>query len=342
MRRLALWLLAVVLCVPVWGQTEKSRLLIQAFGDVNLGRAVGQELLKGNVDYPFEYVRGLLQQADMVFVNLESQLSEQGGETQHPKDNYVFCGPPVGAQTLKRAGVTIVSTANNHAYDYRMKGLQETIQCLRQEGIRYVGTSEDSVSWFPPVVVERNGIRLGFVAYTEFVNIAGPWKGRISTFDRSRARREIDSARHVADIVIASYHGGSEYTDEPQKLTQAQMRFLADAGADIVLGHHAHVPQGIEERNGRLIFYSLGNFVFYQPQRIWTQTGIGVEIVVARSNGKVSIQDVRIIPVRAGKQPTLILSEAERTALWERLQRLSNVTIDQQESSLVIRCTPNP
>jgi poly-gamma-glutamate synthesis protein (capsule biosynthesis protein) len=104
-----------------------------------------------------------------------------------------------------------------------------------------------------------------------------------------------------------------------------------------VLGHHAHVPQGIEERNGRLIFYSLGNFVFYQPQRIWTQTGFGVEIVVARSNGTVKIQHVHILPVRASRQPTLILSQAEREALRERLQRLSNVTIDQQDSAFVIR-----
>lgn len=341
MRRLALWLVVAFLSIPVRGQTEEPRLLFRAFGDVNLGRAVGQELLKGNLEYPFEHVRALLRQTDIVFVNLESHLSEQGGETQHPKDNYVFCGPPVGAESLRRAGVTIVSTANNHAYDYRMKGLRETIQFLRQEGVQYVGTSEDSVSLFPPVVLERNGIRLGFVAYTEFVNIAGPWKGRIATFDRSRAQREIDSARRDADLVIASYHGGSEYTDEPQKYTQARMRDLADAGADIVLGHHAHVPQGIEERNGRLIFYSLGNFVFYQPQRIWTQTGIGVEIVVARGGGKVGIYDVRILPVRAGKQPTFVLSEAERSALYERLQRLSNVTIDQQESFFVIRRTPH-
>jgi poly-gamma-glutamate synthesis protein (capsule biosynthesis protein) len=337
MQRIAAWLVGVLLNVSVYGQTEAPVLLIRAFGDVNLGRAVGQELLKGNVDYPFAEVREWLQQADIVFVNLESQLTDQGGETQHPKDQYVFCGPPVGAQSLKRAGITIVSTANNHAYDYRMKGLRETIRSLQEEGVQYVGTSADSVSLFPPVVVQRNGMRVGFVAYTEFVNIAGSWKGRISTFDRNRVKREMDSARQVSDLVIASYHGGSEYTDEPQELTRAQMRFLADAGADVVLGHHAHVPQGIEERNGRLILYSLGNFVFSQPQHLWTQTGLGVELVVARSHERVTLREVRLHPVRAGRQPTLILSHAERAALRERLQRLSNVTIDQQDSFFVIR-----
>ncbi len=117
-----------------------------------------------------------------------------------------------------------------------MKGLRETIRPLQEEGVQYAKTSADSVSFFSPVVVQRNGMWVEFVVHTEFVNIAGSWKGRISTFDRNRVKREMDSARQVADLVIARYHGGSEYTDEPQEHTRAPMRFLADAGAVLCWG----------------------------------------------------------------------------------------------------------
>ncbi|MGH2569473.1 MAG: CapA family protein [Bacteroidota bacterium] len=314
-----------------------ARLLFRAFGDVNLGRAVGQELLKGNVDYPFEHVRDFLHEADLVFVNLESQLTDQGGETQHPKDHFVFCGPPSGASSLKRANILVVSTANNHAYDYGKRALRETITSLGREGITVVGTTHDSLSLSPPVVVVKNGIRLGFVAYTEFVNSNGKWQGWISTFDRKRAKREIDSLRKVADVVVASYHGGKEYDDEPQKFTLAQLRFLSDAGAHIVLGHHPHVPQGVEVRDDKLIFYSLGNFVFYQPQRYWTQIGLAVDILFEKRDNAVSIHSTRLIPVRAGKQPTFTVNTPERTLLFERLQRLSNVTIDQQDNFFLLQ-----
>lgn len=322
------------------GSGQRSQCVFRAFGDVNLGRSVGQELLKGNIKFPFEHAQDAFQSADGVFVNLESTLTDQGGETQNPKDVFIFCGPPQGAASLKLARVAIVSTANNHAYDYGMKGLQETMESLEKERVAYVGTSKEPLERSIPQVLTYNGIRLAFLAYTEFVNGRGAWKGRISLFEKKRAKAEIDSARSIADIVLVSYHGGSEYTDEPSKFTLAQLRFLADAGADVVLGHHPHVPQGIEERGGRLIFYSLGNFVFHQPQRIWTQTGIGAEFLFHKSDGKARISSVRIIPVRTGKQPSLTVSDAESTALLERLQRLSNVHLYRKDSSIYLQ-VPN-
>ena len=101
-----------------------------ALGDVNLGRKVGQEILKGNKDYPFEKFGEVLARADVVFANLECPVTDQNGETQSPKSNVIFCAPPDAAATLRRAGVTVVSTANNHAFDYGLKGLRETVKFL--------------------------------------------------------------------------------------------------------------------------------------------------------------------------------------------------------------------
>ncbi|MCI0708290.1 MAG: CapA family protein [Ignavibacteriae bacterium] len=316
---------------------KEGQLVFRAFGDVNLGRAVGKELLKGNLNYPFASLSGFADGADVVFINLESQLTDQGGETQDPRDVFIFCGPPEGATSLRNAGVTVASTANNHAYDYGMRALEETIDNLLGVGIRAVGTSKDSTGLFQPVFIEKDGIRIAIVAYTEFVNRKGPWRGRISLFEKKRAQVEIKRARQFSDIVIASYHGGSEYTDEPSKLALSQMRYLAEIGADVVVGHHSHVPQGIEYRQGKYIFYSLGNFVFYQPQHFWTQFGLGVELKFQKKGETVVVSSIKMIPIRAGKQPTFSLSKEERSKIHERLQKLSNVTIQQLDSAFTVQ-----
>lgn len=307
------------------------------FGDVNLGRTVGQELLKGNLDFPFKLVNDTLAKADIVFVNLESQLSDQGRETQHPQYNLIFCGPPSGAKTLKQAGISVVSTANNHAYDYGMKGLRETIGNLKSEGIYFTGTSEDSVSSFSPAIVERNGVRIGFLAYTQFVNLKGKWKEKISLYDFERAQREIADIRTKVDFVIASYHGGVEYVDKPNEATLRQLQGLADAGADIVVGHHPHYPQGVEQYSNKLVFYSLGNFVFSQPQYELTQKAFGVELVIKKQVDKVVLASVRLIPLTAGLQPSFVVADDEKKAIVARIQKLSNIQITETNGSYFIQ-----
>lgn len=315
-----------------------SRLTLLLFGDVNLGRSLGQELIEGKIDYPFARMRELFRSVDGVFVNLESQLTDQNGETESPHSNYVFCAPPVGAKALKRGGVTLVSTANNHAFDYTLKGLQETIRYLVAERITFVGTSYDSVRRFPPVVLTKRGIRIGFLAYTQIVNAAGPWEGRISVFDSLRARKDIGLLRPNTDYVIVSFHGGQEYADKPNEKTLRQMRSLINAGADVVVGHHPHVPQGIEEYQGKLIFYSLGNFVFNQAQE-WAKRSFGVGITFRRLDKTVGIESVRLIPIRAYKQPAMDLPDDDRRKLIDRLQSLSNMTIIVQRDTILVTST---
>jgi poly-gamma-glutamate synthesis protein (capsule biosynthesis protein) len=314
-----------------------TTITVLAFGDVNLGRSVGQELLRGRFEYPFKLVKQRLEAADVVFVNLESPLSDQGGETQHPKDNLIFCGPPEGARSLKWAGVTVVSTANNHAFDYGLKGLKETIDFLEDQRIAFVGTSRSEEEVFAPRVIEHNGIRLAVLAYTQFVNQQGEWKGRISLYDELRARKEIDLARRQAEFVIISFHGGREYVDLPPEATLRQMRWFIDAGADAVWGHHPHVPQGIELYKGKLLFYSLGNFVFYQPQHEWTQRSFGVKMAFGKSSGRVMVRSVQILPIRAGKQPEFLERGEEADIIVERIRALSNVPLVAENGGYFVR-----
>jgi len=312
-----------------------SKLTLLLFGDVNLGRKLGQELLKGNVDYPLSRMSPILRSADAVFVNLESPITDQNGETESPTSNFIFCAPPAAAVALRKGGVTIVSTANNHAFDYSVRGLVETIQNLDKEWIRHVGTSIDSVRHIRPVVLRRHGIRVGFLAYTQFINAAGPWQGRIAVFDSLLARRDIQLLKRKTDLVIVSFHGGTEYAQEPDAKTRRQMQSLVNAGADIVIGHHPHVPQGIDILNGKLIFYSLGNFIFNQSTD-WAKRSFGVEVKVVKHHRATVVAGIRLIPIRAYKQPSADLTRSEIVALTDRLQKLSTASIVSQNDSLFV------
>jgi len=312
-----------------------SSVTILIFGDVNLGRQLGQELLKGNLKYPFDRMQTLLRSADCVFANLESPISDQHGETESPRSNYVFCAPPVAARVLRQGGVTIVSTANNHALDYSLDGLRETVQDLDTEGVLHVGTSADSVARIAPTVVRRDGIRVGFLAYTQFVNAAGPWKGRLAIFDSIGAGKDIRRLKRKADIVVVSFHGGTEYSDKPDDRTQRQLECLVRAGADIVVCHHPHVPQGIDTVHGSIIFYSLGNFVFNQTTP-WAKRSFGVELKMKKKGNAAFLSSVRLIPFRAYKQPATDLTPSDVDSLVSRVRALSNVSIVTRNDSIFV------
>ncbi len=302
------------------------RVSLLAFGDVNLGRRVGQALLRGDTLYPFRNMLETFSSADLVFVNLESQLSDQHGETQHPKNNLIFTGPPEGGASLKRAGVTIVSTANNHAFDYGERALKETIANLDSSDIWHVGTGLDSTRLYEPLVKTVSGIRFAFFAVTSVMNSGGGrWRRSIATADSAKLYPAVRSVRDSVDIVVVSYHGDREYTDTP---TRRQRRFfvgLAEAGADIVIGHHSHTLQGVELYRGHWLVYSLGNFVFAQPQRHWTQKSAGIRWTFQRAGAKTFVSGVEAVPVAAGFQPAVLTDTTGRREVLDRLQSLSNI-----------------
>jgi len=267
----------------------------------------------------------------MVFANLECPVTDQHGETQSPKSNVIFCGPPQAAASLKRAHISAVATANNHASDYGTKGIRETIEFLHADSIQFVGTVKDSGGEYAPVILERAGIRIGIVAFTQFLNIRKVGVGMVSLFDSAAARTAIETLKTRVDFVFASYHGGDEYKDVPGENALHQMHLLAEFGTDVVLGHHPHVPEGIEVYQHCLIFHSFGNAVFYQPQLHWTQRSFAALFQFQNRNGRKEITSIELIPFRPGYQPALNLRDDERTELMDRIRSLSSVTITHSE-----------
>jgi poly-gamma-glutamate synthesis protein (capsule biosynthesis protein) len=302
-------------------QASRPELTIIAVGDVNLGRAVGRRIHAGQVDEPFADVREVISEADIAFANLESQLSNQNGRTEG-SSNLVFTGPPAGADALARAGFDVVSTANNHAWDFGDRALRETIENLDRVGVAHAGTGHDLEQAYAPAIVERKGWKVAFIAVTTIFNTEfdeSPAKNHVAWGVMDRVAASIAAARAAgAHLVLVSHHAGVEYTDAPTPESVSFGRACIDAGADAVIGHHPHVVQGVEIYRGKPLFYSLGNFLFKQNDP-WTDLGLAVRLV-ARDGAKTL--DIEYLPVGVSLKPRF-LHESAGSALMERVKRLS-------------------
>lgn len=261
------------------GSAENTLTLI-AGGDVSFGRMIGQMLIRDpNKDF-FTSIQPLLRGADIRFCNLESQLSDQGGQTVSPLNNLVFTGPPQGADALARAGFTLVSTANNHAWDYGKKALFETMDHLKRVNVRYVGTGRDRDEAYAPVLLSHAGLKLAMLAVTDIWNQGTLWthpaKDYVAGADKFAIASAVRALREdqSIDFIVVSYHGLAEYMNEPLQRTKDFAQAVIDAGADLVIGHHPHVVNGISWYRGKPILYSLGNLLMRMSNKsAWTEMG---------------------------------------------------------------------
>jgi poly-gamma-glutamate capsule biosynthesis protein CapA/YwtB (metallophosphatase superfamily) len=265
---------ALVAAVP-----EKRPVVLVAGGDVNFGLECGQAILADPKYDPFAFVAPLWKSADFRFVNLESQLSDQNGETQSPRNRVIFTGPPGGAGVLASAGIDVVTTANNHAWDYGKAAFLETLDHLKAAGVQNVGTGRTLEEAHAPVVLEANGIKIAIFAVTHIWN-QGPIEehaGRkhVAWAKWTAMQHRVARVRRDVDFVLLAYHGGGEYIDVPLGMTRRFVKAAMKAGVDAIIGHHPHVPQGVGWFSDRPVFYSLGNFVFAgHAHRTWTNYGM--------------------------------------------------------------------
>jgi poly-gamma-glutamate synthesis protein (capsule biosynthesis protein) len=259
---------SALLAAPLQGDgpqaDERERTLLFA-GDIMLSRGVGARMAaKGDWTHPFHQVAETLRSADLTFGNLECPISDAGRERGHL---YSFRADPRALEGLLFAGFDVVSLANNHAYDWGPEALLDTIERLGDAGIRAAGAGSNDREAHYPVVVDLDGVRVAFLAYVSIepkVAAAGPEKPGVAWLNPERVLSDIRFARQLADIVVVSPHWGIEYAPKPEPWQVELARRMIDAGADLVVGHHPHVVQPVEEYAGGWIAYSLGNFVFDQ------------------------------------------------------------------------------
>jgi len=269
----------------------RTRLLLG--GDIMLCRYIG-ELARRNHDpaFPFRPIAALLASADITFANLESPFSDQGRPVTA---GMVFKAEPEMVEGLKLAGIDVVSTANNHARDRGVYGIEYTLRLLAANGIAAVGTGTDAAQAHAGAVIVRNGLRFGFLAYAQDPNNGNftDTEPRVAAMDLATLRNDVAALRARADVVVVSMHGGVEYWTKPHPIQQAFARAAVEAGARIVVGHHPHVIQPWERIGNAVVFYSLGNLVFDQYERTATRRGLLAEVLMSGNE----IAGVNTIPV---------------------------------------------
>ena len=209
--------------------------------------------------------------ADLTIANLETPLVETLPPYSPVTSKYRFGAAPSALPLLTQAGIGAVSIANNHAADLKEAGLVQTPRLLRQAGITPLGEARVPAAGSPFVVqtLQVRGLRLGIVAATTQQNVplpARPQTPRLPVCDTALLPAHIGpllrQARADHDVLIVLVHWGTQFTDVPSFTQRRVAHALVDAGADLVIGHHPHVLQGIERYRRGLIAYSLGNFLF--------------------------------------------------------------------------------
>ncbi len=250
-------------------------------GDIMLSRAVGQKIQKTkDSNFPFLKIAETIRSADFAFANLENPISDRGA---NQGSIYSFRADPETAIGLESAGFDAVSVANNHIWDWGSKALLDTINILNELDIIPLGAGENFESANAPRFFTIHNTRLAFLAFTTLYPKsleAGTNSIGISDPDPENIRHQIAIAKTKADLVIVSLHWGEEYQAHSNQTQQKLAREIIDAGANLVIGHHPHVIQEVEEYHGGYIFYSLGNFVFDQNFSEATRRGALAQIKI--------------------------------------------------------------
>ena len=270
--------------------TEETPVDLAFVGDIMLGRSLAQRIADGKGDAIFDSVNTVLQSADITVGNLECAIGEGGTKA---KKGYAFLAPPRSASILGHAGFDLLSLANNHSFDYGSEIFRQTQQLLTDNGMKIVGAGIDDSQAYSAIVYIIHGMRLAFLSYADVPVERGgfdakTWTAGLSTpgiawADDERIISDLQAWRSRADFLVVLFHFGIEGSVTPSD-RQVELAHLAvDHGADLVIGSHPHLMQTDETYKGRLIFYSMGDFVFDGFIGAYNHSAI-LQVTVSRTN----------------------------------------------------------
>lgn len=230
----------------------ETKVTISAAGDCTLGKdenaaystSLNAMYEEEGAAYFFKNVKSIFSADDLTLVNLEGTFTT---ETTRADKTFAFKADPAYVQILTEGSVEAVNTANNHSHDYGEQSYTDTIKAVEEAGIVYSGYDKVAIE-------EKNGIKIGMTGIYLLNGMDGMEEQMKNNMDELRAQG--------ADLVIVSFHWGSERVNWPNENQTYMAHAAIDYGADLVLGHHPHVLQGVEKYKGKYICYSLGNFCF--------------------------------------------------------------------------------
>ncbi|SHJ28239.1 poly-gamma-glutamate synthesis protein (capsule biosynthesis protein) [Geosporobacter subterraneus DSM 17957] len=296
-----------------------------------MDRGVRKSIERHGYDYPYLKVEEYLKKGDITFANLESPLTSR--DTAVLKDRaLIFKGDIENGRSLKAAGFNILNLANNHTLDYGPEGLIDTLEVLEENGILPLGAGLNAQEARQPVFVNIKGITVGFLGYSQF-----PPEGYLYFSDRPEVARinpdtisaEITRAKESCDFLVISFHWGKEYDVYPSEFQKSLARLAVDRGGDLILGHHPHVLQSMEKYQGKLIFYSLGNFVFDRQIQPGTDETIMLNVKLSKGQW----QEADLIPARIIDCQPIPVAGEDGEEILKRLQKYS----EGYNSELIIR-----
>jgi poly-gamma-glutamate capsule biosynthesis protein CapA/YwtB (metallophosphatase superfamily) len=258
---------------------------------------------------------------DLMMVNLENAITQS---VDSVKKEFVFKMKSEHLSHLRRAGISIVNCANNHTADFGEAGILETIRRLDSAGIRHTGIGRNLGDARKPVILTENGIRIGFLGYggvrafiaTRTQPGTTPHTTRLVLDDIRRLRQQVD-------FIVVNLHWGEELETEPDSSQIVLAHTMIDSGADLIIGHHPHVLQGVERYRGKIIAYSLGNFVFGG-----NSNSANSETAVVKARFAKKTMEVQMVPVSVRNwQPALADTGASKR-IFDRIQERSKIFLE--------------
>lgn len=308
-------------------EAKSNSVTISFVGDCTLGEYKGQsgntlfrDFYKANgAEYFLSNVRNIFETDDITFVNLEGPLTERSQTVV--KEFPIRCESE-HVNVLTTSSVEVVNLSNNHIYDCGQAGFEDTKQLLQQNNIGYCG--EDNV-----YTIEKNGLIVTFLGYRGWNNTAEL---------RTNITNDIANAKiNGSNVVCVMFHFGEEGKHYSNETQQSLARHAVDSGADIVVGNHPHVIQGIEVYNGKTICYSLGNFCFGANKNpkdkdtfIYQQTFTLTENDIEYSGHNIIPCSISSEKNRNNYQPS-VLDESDSLRVLGRLKEYSSKYVDTLE-----------
>jgi poly-gamma-glutamate synthesis protein (capsule biosynthesis protein) len=311
-----------------------------AVGDIGFIGEVSKNIDVYGPEHPFHYVEPILSEGDIVFGNLEKPFAKN----RQPFFKYLSkksIANAKGIDSLVHGHFNIVSLANNHILDFGPEGLAYTMNLLNEKGIKYVGAGYNLEEARKPVIMEKKGCRIGFLAYSKkSEKTATKSKPGAAPIDyKNVIREDIFEIRNKADILIVSLHFGLMYTDFPTIEDREVSRRIIECGADIIIGHHPHVIQGMEYYSKGIIIYSLGEFLFDSKMGNvhieWAEDKRKESLISCLSLSQNGISDIKIYPIILNasyqpRYPEFSIQEKIKT----RFDKMSKIIYTQNKSEL--------
>lgn len=305
---------------------EQKTIKLIAVGDIMLSRDVEQKMIqKNDWAYPFRETYQVTTTGDLVFGNLETPIIEGPAV---PTGSMTFRADPKTIEGLKFGGFDALSLANNHIKNYGEEGIKKTIEYLDKADIAHTGAGLNITEARQPAIIEINNKKIGFLGYVDSSFTSNTYEATDSRagspfLNEQLLIEDLDALQKKVDSIIVSMHAGAEYSNIPNQKQIDFAHSAIDNGATLVIGHHPHVVQPIEQYHGGYIFYSLGNFIFDQMWSMPTRDSVIAEITFSND----TIESVNLVPIKIYDycQPRVLSDTAGKVIIDQMTSKLKTL-----------------